>query len=592
MTRLSIALSLLLLAAGCTSSDSPSNPDGAVVCEPSFDAFESTIRPKIEQYCGNCHGSTPNFGAPVSLVDGPSLMAQRPDGTRLVDRIAERIIDGTMPPTGMPRLADEDAQALVAWASCGTQTAPTGVGLRSSGRPFLSPERSPTGLDVLDVTADEYAVGPSVRDDYRCFVFDADVDSDRFVRRFEMIYDETRVLHHVVLMRDNDRVTQPGNFSCIDGSGMPEGSQYLYAWAPGTSALEFPEGGLRVRPGERFVLQIHYNNGANIPDVTDSSGVRLYLDAPTGPEYGMIAIGPTNFSIPARETRTVSSECTFTSDATALAGMPHMHLLGDTFDQEIVRAGGSREPLISIDGWDFETQLFYDMPIQLRAGDKLTTACSFINSRDANANSGAGTEDEMCFNFLYVTPPPTERYCDEGAGDALPTDVVYTPGACSLDDAPTGDLSLVRGEWTQAAEPPALSQASVPDARWRLVGTDFYVSSANTPIGAIDVDGSYVLARGQLVTRDGSMYYDVSNDIVLLATSGVRFGEPDTISFAGPFAGTTSPASLSLTCPSGATDPVVFDWGLEANRLTIGFTAYDIPESTVWARYHFERQAL
>jgi hypothetical protein len=28
--------------------------------------------------------------------------------------------------------------------------------------------------------------------------------------------------------------------------------------------------------------------------------------------------------------------------------------------------------------------------------------------------SGEDTTDEMCFDFAYITPPPTQRYCDEG----------------------------------------------------------------------------------------------------------------------------------------------------------------------------------
>lgn len=588
--RVSLVVAVALGLAACDGATSPpldASAADAPVCVPDLDAFDTTVRPHVEHYCGSCHGTTPNYGAPVTLLDGPSLLARRVDGTRLVDRIASRIVDGSMPPTGMPRLVDADADAIVSWASCGALTAPPATGLRSSGQPFLSPEDAPPGLTPLDFTADEYAVGPDTRDDYRCFVFDADVTEPRFARRFEMIFDETRVLHHLVLLRDTERRTTPGDFECIDGSGMPAGSQYLYAWAPGQSALEFPAGGLRITPGERFIVQIHYNNGAHVPDVRDSSGVRLYLGPVEGPEYGMIAIGPTNFEIPAHGRETVSSRCTFAEDTTLLAGMPHMHLLGDSFTEEVVRADGEREPMIRVEGWDFGIQLFYSFPLTLHAGDAITTSCAFENSRDVSAVSGTGTEDEMCFDFLYATPPPSSRYCDEGAADR-PTDVRYVAGECVPAGTPTDDLPLVRGMWTQAETPPALSQASVPDGRWLLEGVDFFLTNPNTPVGTIDLAATYVLARGQVVTSGGHLSYDLTNDVVVLTESGLRFGGPDSYTFGGILP-ETSPATMPLDCPESATGGVALEWGIDGDVLTVGFESSDVPGSHLWPRYHFRR---
>jgi hypothetical protein len=559
----------------------------APACAPDLAVFETEVRPHIERHCGSCHGTTPDFGAPVTLLDGPSLLARRDDGTRLVDRIAMRLIDGSMPPVGMPRLLDADADAIVSWASCGAQTAPPGTGLRSSGQPFLSPDDAPAGLATLDFTADEYVVLPDTRDDYRCFVFDADVSEPVFARRFEMIFDETRVLHHLVLLRDTERRTEPGDFACIDGSGMPAGSQYLYAWAPGQSALEFPEGGLRISPGERFILQIHYNNGAHVPDVRDSSGVRLYLGPVAGPEYGMVAIGPTNFEIPAHGRETVSSRCTFATETRLLAGLPHMHLLGDSFVEDVVRAGGGTEPMIRIEGWDFGTQLFYSFPITLAAGDAITTSCTFENTRDVPTVSGAGTDDEMCFDFVYATPPPASRYCDEGAADR-PSDVRYVPGECLPAGSPTDDLPLVRGSWEQAESPPALAQAGLPDGRWLLEAVEFYLTNPNTPVGTIDLEATYVLARGQVVTTAGHLSYDLSNDVVVLTESGLRFGGPDSYTMGGVLP-VSSPATMPLDCPEGATEGVDLEWGIEGDLLTIGFESSNVPGSRLWPRYQFRR---
>ncbi len=555
-------------------------------CEPDRARFATEVRPLIERYCGSCHGATPNYGARSTLLDLDALLAARPDGTRLSDQVAQRLAAGTMPPTGMPRAPQADAEAIAAWASCGAVSVSPSSGLVSTAPPLLAPATGPAGLETVSFRASNYVVGPAVRDDYRCFVFDAPVTEPKFIRRFEMVQDRTEVLHHVVLLRDVERRTALGDFNCYDGSGMPTGSQYLYAWAPGQNALEFPSGGLRMSPGERYIVQIHYNNGRSLPDVRDSSGVKMYLGPMQGPEYGMVALGPTNFALPARVRTRVTSRCTMRSRTTAFAGMPHMHLLGSEFSQSILRGGmGEPERFVRVTGWDFNTQLFYSLPATLDPGDVIETSCVFRNTTDRSVTSGEDTGDEMCFNFLYVTPPPEGRYCDEGAMDR-PTDVRYTPSACLPAGTPT-DVALVRGTWSRAAAPPALVQGTVPDGRWVLSAVNYFITNGNTPIGTINLDASYVLARGQVTTAGGTLSYDVSNDVVVLTDSGVRFGAPSHNAFAGPFAGVRSPETIRIACPSAGN--VTIDWGVEGDELIVGFTSSDVPGQTLWPRYRFRR---
>lgn len=581
-----LALALASLAFAVSACEPGPSP---AACDPAADAFARDVQPRLERWCGSCHGETPNFGAPSSLLDHAMLIAIRPDGTRLVDRIAARLADGSMPPAGMPRIPDAEAQAIADWASCGEIAVPPATGLRASAPPYLSPDDAPTGLATIDFLAREQVVGPDVTDLYQCFVYDADIDAERFVRRFEMVYDETRVLHHLVLLRDPDRHSpEGGTFECEGGSGMPPGSQYLYAWAPGLGPLQFPDGGLRIAPGERFIVQLHYNNGPRIPDVRDSSGVRLFVGPPEGTEYGLQAIGPLDFQIAPRATATVTSRCTFATESRVLATWPHMHRIGSSFVQRIERAGGgTAEEHISLSGWEFESQLIYDTPATLRAGDVVTTSCTFANDTPGPVSAGTATDDEMCFGFWYVTPPPANRYCDEGDTDT-PTDVRYVADACALD-APAEDPALVRGRWTEQAEPPALTAASVPDARWELESITFYVSDATTPIGQIDLDATYVLGRGRLWTEGGRLALDIDSHVVVRSVEGLTFSSPGSFGFGGPFDEASTPATITLDCPANATMPARFDWGLDGDRLTIGFTSMEVPDATLWPRYTFRR---
>ena len=589
-------LSISVAAFGCGAAaeapDAGSDAAAAVDaprCVPDEATFTSDIRPRIERYCGQCHGETPNFGAPSSLLDHHALLAEDATGVRLVDRIASRLHDGTMPPTGMPRVVETEADAIAGWASCGAVDVPAATGLVSSAPVFLAPDEGPPGLDSLEFLADEYAVGPEVRDDYHCFVFDADVTEDRFVRRFEMVYDETRVLHHLVLLRDPERHSADTDFDCYDGSGMPPGSQYLYAWAPGQSAMEFPEGGLRISPGERFIVQIHYNNGAGVPDVRDSSGVRLLHGPVAGSEYGMIAIGPTSFAIPPRMRRNAESRCTIREESSLFVGAPHMHLLGSQFHQSVERAeGGAREGIIDLSGWSFDTQIFYAFRTALHPGDVITTRCTFENTTSETVTSGEDTTDEMCFDFAYITPPPSDRYCDEGDEDN-PTDVAYRPSAC-LPTGTSTDVPLVRGRWIEAAMPPALPPiGAVPDGRWVLESSDAWVSGVTTPIGNIDTTATYSLARGQVVVADGVLTYDVWQDSVVKSESGIRFGGPAHYDFAVRFDASASPLRAPLACPADATGSLQLVWGVEGDLLTVEFETDDVPGQTLWSRFVFRR---
>jgi hypothetical protein len=221
MVSLAIAIHLARALSGC---EGPVEPPR---CVPSASEFETEIRPRLETYCGNCHGESPNFGAPVSLLDVEELLAEGMDGRRLVDGVAARLALGDMPPPGTPRPPPGEMEAVARWASCGAAGATTREGLTSSARPFVSPERAPAGTTTHDLLANGHVVTPDTRDAYVCFVSDLDIASDRFVRRFEMVFDETRVLHHLILSRDTMRTVVRTN-DTPDGNGSLSRSRCIH----------------------------------------------------------------------------------------------------------------------------------------------------------------------------------------------------------------------------------------------------------------------------------------------------------------------------------------------------------------------------
>ncbi len=385
-----------------TTANNVAEPD----CVPSREAFEANALPFIEEGCGNCHGAEPQFGAPMSLLDYDALIVGV-EGERLVDKMATRLLDRTMPPATSPALGHSALDTLVEWTTCGAQHPDHTDGLVASRPVWTAPAEKPD-LPTFDVTATEFAVSPTTLDRYECFVVAAPIDEPRFIRRIEPVIDDSRVLHHALVRIDRDGGGEGTNFRC---EGFPPGDDYIYAWAPGQEPLQFPEGGIRVEPGETFVLQIHYNNGAGAQDVRDSSGFRVYHAPAIGKEFGMTELGNFGFgAIPPGGSESVTWDCTVNEAVELVASWPHMHEIGSAFSQELIRQDGTSEMVLELTGWNFEAQLIYDTPHMLQPGDVLRSTCEWENNTNQLVVPGTGTADEMCFDFVYVSPP-SSNFC-------------------------------------------------------------------------------------------------------------------------------------------------------------------------------------
>lgn len=384
---------------GHSDHDGDSDNDGGD-CLPSEAAWDSHIGDIVDTYCASCHGATPLFGAPYSLTDYGALVDGE-IGSRKVDSIVEVLMDGRMPPAGYPLLPESELHDLAAWASCGEEHPEYGLNLEATAPVWEAPAEPPAGVESFDITAGGYAVGPTVIDDYRCFSVSVPVDEARFIRRIEPIIDDGRVLHHSLVTISRGGAINPGSFSC---AGFPPGDDYIYAWGPGMSPIEFPDGGLRIEPGDTIVLQIHYNNGAGVQNVSDDSGMRVFHTATEGPEYTMAELGTTAIFIPPNSQSSATFECTVNTEVNLEATWPHMHEVGSEFEQFVLRQDGTQDEVVSLTGWSFHAQRIYHTPMTLRPGDRIRGTCTWDNPYDRIITVGTGTADEMCFSFLYVTP--------------------------------------------------------------------------------------------------------------------------------------------------------------------------------------------
>ena len=545
---------------------------GGGSCVPDEQGWEEA-RAALEARCGLCHGETPAFGAPQTLLDREALILGEP-GERLIDRALARISAGDMPPAGQPTMSAYELEQLTSWAGCGA----------------LPPLQPPAGLEV-DRPRFEHAGPPEasweqlelraaaevepVEDSYRCFSFSGPgAGEERYLRRIEPLIDDTRVVHHIVLYEVDGGAGDGSEQQC--GAGLESS---IYAWAPGAGALQFPEGGLVTNNARRYVLEVHYNNRAAYEDLTDRSGVRLFHSLPEGPAIDMLVLGPDGFNLPPRARTEVGSRCTIEEPLEVVAMLPHMHEIGVALRSEITRADGSQESMIDLRGWDFDFQIAYDAEgLQLSPGDQVETYCLFENMSDEQRRHGPNTDDEMCYHFLYVSPPPRSRRCDEpleGPG--------YVPGECAPEEI-TSWAGSAEGRFNEGEppSPPPAAEQAVPAGRWSLELIELYFESLNLGVAVADPELSLTGATGGIeLTEEGRLSFDMRGESVLVTELGAMFNRQLELTFAGQLnaEGPEGVLSLSVDCPSAREQQISYVLD-EEGKLWL-FFAFDEPVSGI-----------
>ena len=261
-------------------------------CRPSRAAWDEKIKPFVEQFCGECHSETLAFGATYSLLDYEGLFSDT-TGERPIDGTIRRLTEGTMPPPSQPKPGADVRKEILDWATCGqwrkgTDDLPNPGGAFDADKPIIGQSEPPLdGTDFFELRANQFEVGVDEKDRYECFTFELPITEDRFIRRVETVVGDARVLHHAILLPEGEG--EPGTHArCEDDNPL----SLVYGWAPGQGALQFPEGGIRIRPGQRMTVNIHYNNTGRHEGVKDSSGVRIYHGPAEGKEVSMLTFGP------------------------------------------------------------------------------------------------------------------------------------------------------------------------------------------------------------------------------------------------------------------------------------------------------------
>jgi hypothetical protein len=380
--------------------------------------------------CQICHGATPSFGAPMSLVTYSDLTApSKSNPAKMVYQVISNRIHNDaspMPPPPKARLSAADSSVLDSWiaagapgaaaTTCGGGTADGGpvVGTDGGG---VDPQALPCTPDTFIKPGSPYSAPPSA-EEYVCYGFDVTTPQKRHVIAFAPQIDNKAVVHHLLLYRMPQAVS-PTPTVCGGAQG-----ELVTGWAPGVGNLIVPpEAGFPEEGTTHYMMQIHYNNVGGSTAQSDASGFALCTTDQLRPnDAAILAFGSTNFTIPAQGTLAQTCDYTFTEAPVihAFTAQAHMHLRGHAMTTLNTTANYT---LVDVPNFNFQQQYVNPVTFEIKSGDVIRNTCTWDNTTGSPISFGPTTEDEMCFDFVNYWPritTPTFDWMTPSASSKCP----------------------------------------------------------------------------------------------------------------------------------------------------------------------------
>jgi hypothetical protein len=169
------------------------------------------------------------------------------------------------------------------------------------------------------------------------------------------------------------------------------------------SDYTFPEGMALQLPANASVdLNPHYFNRTKEP-LYGENYVNLYTVPADQVKkvVQMIDFGVTNFTLPAKQTTTITRDFKFDKDIVVVSLTSHFHAKGKLFQIKIKGGPRNGELIYENTDWEHPKVINYAAPISLQAGEGLTSVVTYVNDTAKDINFGLTSEDEMNIIFGY-----------------------------------------------------------------------------------------------------------------------------------------------------------------------------------------------
>lgn len=397
------------------------------------------VVPILQNNCQRCH--RPGEVAPFSLMTYRQAVNWSQDIKTFTQN---RVMPPWKPAEGPAfhnerKMSDADIATLAKWVDSGTP--------KGDPDDAPPPKTFPDGWmlgtpDLVLTLPEEFTLGPTGRDLFRCFVLPTNLPEDKYITAVEVRPNNPRVVHHALLFidgagqgrkleqrareaKDPPKDDHPSakkydfgpGYSVGMGVGfLPQGN--LSGWAPGNLPRFLPEGtGYFLPKGADVVMQVHFHRNGRVEKERPKIGLYFAKKPVTHRYQGGVMAGSAGFirlwfAIPAgAENHKLSGDVWATGNFELNSIMPHMHLLGKQIKVTMTPPDGKTQTLIAIKEWDYNWQetYFFKAPIKVKAGTHFHLEAVYDNS-SKNPNNpfnppriityGEQTTNEMCFVFF------------------------------------------------------------------------------------------------------------------------------------------------------------------------------------------------
>ncbi|MCI0638734.1 MAG: redoxin domain-containing protein [Gemmataceae bacterium] len=404
--------------------------------------YYKDVLPILQNHCQTCH--RPGEVGPFSLMTYRHAKNWAGD---IKTYTQKRIMPPWKPAEGVAfhnerRLEQKEIDTLAAWVDGGT---PEGDP-KHAPPPRKFPEGWQLGKpDVVLTVDEEFTLGPTGSDLFRCFVLPTNLPEDHYVAAVELRPGNPRIVHHVLTFIDTTGQARklekaqkektptladdhplestfdrgPGYTVAMGVGFVPQGG--LSGWVPGQMPRLLPEGyGFYLPKKADVVLQMHYHRNGRVEKDRTQIGLYFSKTKKNKPFQGHVIAGSSGllrpfFMIPAgAERHHLGGDLWASGDFTLHAVTPHMHMIGKEIAVTMTPPDGPPQTLIAIKEWDYNWQETYMLkhPIAVKKGTRLHVDAYYDNS-SKNPNNpsnpprlvtfGEQTFNEMCFVFLGGT---------------------------------------------------------------------------------------------------------------------------------------------------------------------------------------------
>lgn len=371
--------------------------------------YGSHVAQILNRRCVECHRE--GEIAPFALTEYEEVAGW-------ADMIAEVVRDRRMPPWhatdnhakfGNDRsLSEQEREAIFSWADAG---APAGdlsnlpplpekvTGWRLSQEPDM----------VFPLVDEPFEVPATGLVQYQFFSVDPGFKEDVWIKAFEIIPGNRRVVHHVL------------GFSVDKGQSavaLQAAQGFKFGYVPGTRFTTAPEGhAIRIPAGSDLLFQVHYISTGE-PE-TDQSLLGLVFEDPDKVTHELLvgSAYQVDIRIPPNDPqyRVDAASPKFPPDATLLSMNPHMHVRGKSMRLHLETPDGKQQTLLDVPNYDFNWQTMYELadPIAVPEGSRMLCDAVFDNSV-GNLNNpdpdkwvyfGDQTWNEMMIGYYFFSVP-------------------------------------------------------------------------------------------------------------------------------------------------------------------------------------------